>query len=573
MQINFSDTVSFAHNEASHFRYEKISIPWHGPIKRAKQALLSCTENPLSHEKYLDYLKREYPKIYMKLEWIQFYQFKPSLNHQRKLPLGFEYRLAVTYLKPEPAIRGELYKQRESITQSTGWYPLTMGSKAKLTIPSHHFPKVISADSDSEEDRVADIGEIIKIKDVASTTEGNSILLKGSLGSILFDTGYGVFMDELEDLQGICISHFHKDHSSGIWEVFETLYDYDFPVYLSEPTIRYLWQKKNKEPAARKRLLRASRIVEKKVGINGTNKGINYFPVFHAPGSYGFYYVDSAEKCFIYPGDLCLQNGFHNSSDALFQTINNIKASEKWVMVDAALLGQTDLVASEDDQPLAVINEIMEAVQKRNVCLISKSSETLIYSLILTYLSTQKSEKAQNVKLVVGNDLFEVCQSLLGPMLYHDYDHMDPFVFSVMKKDIKNFVESYRVYPISALPAIPPGENIVTFATPSEVAVSPELQKRIDRGDVYLTGSLAAKAEIPKEINSLLFRSILRLSSTDWSFHSSRAQLIDFIGKLTGNRVHTVLFHANPEVLGEVIFKHRFDNKYVHIHSAKGIDL
>jgi glyoxylase-like metal-dependent hydrolase (beta-lactamase superfamily II) len=572
MQIKAPQIVSFSHHEAHHFQYEKISAPWYGPIKRAKNALLSVTVKPLSPEQYLDYLKTEFPRIYKNLEWVQFYQFKPGQRYQKNLPSMFEFRLAVTYLRPEPDLRDESFRQREKITQSTGWYPLTMGSKAEVTIPSHHFPKVVNA-MGNQENEILDIGVIQKIKDVASTVGGNSILLSGSQGSILFDTGFGVFTDEIEDLRGVCISHFHKDHSGGIWEIFESLYDHNFPVYLSEPTIRYLWQKKSKDPASRKRLLRASRIVERKVGIQGTNKGINYFPVFHAPGSYGFYYVDSVGKCFIYPGDLCLQNGFYNSSDTLLQTINSIPATEKWVMIDAALANQSDLIISEDDQPQVVINNIVEAVQKRNVSLISQSSETLIYSLILTYLDTQKNEKTQSIKLVVGSDLLEVCQSLLGPMLYHDYDNMDPFVFSVMKKDIKNFVESFRVYPISALSAIHPSENVVVFATPTEVASSSELRKRIYRGDVYLTGALAAKPEIPQEINSLLFRSIIRLASTDWSFHSSLEHLLAFLKRLTDRSVHCVLFHSDPTILQTLTNQNGLDQKYVHVHTAQGINL
>jgi hypothetical protein len=567
MPITYPDPITFKHKNASHFQYEKISSPWHGPIKRARQALLSSSIEPFTPDDYLDFILKNHPKIYACLEWVQFYRFLPGQRFSSNLRDDFEYRLAVTYLKPEPDARYALFMSGEVITNRTGWYPLVMGSKALLTIPAKYFSRETNVQERSIGPEDVEIGEIKQIRDVSGTLGGTAVLLIGTNGELLFDTGFNVFTDELDDLKAVCISHFHKDHSGGIWEIFD---EHDFPLYLSEPTLRYLWQKKDKDPAARKRLLQSSRLVENEVNRPTMHNGLNFFPVFHAPGSYGFIYKDPFGKCMIYPGDLCLKNGFLDQRETIYQTINNIPVPQKWVMVDAVMLQSSDRDISTEDQPPVVIQDVITAVQKRNVTFISQSPETLIYSLILTYLSTQKKQETRNIKLVLNNTLYEVCQSLLGPMLFHDYTHIDPFVYSVMKKAVKNFVESFRVYPISAISRLSEEEKIIIFVTPPDITISHEIQNRIRKGDVVLAGAMAMRSDIPPEINNLFPRSILRISSTVWSFHSSKEDLLDLIKRFTEVGTHSILFHCDPKEANAFISANGLDKRFVQVHTAQG---
>jgi hypothetical protein len=123
---------TFTHNSSLHFRYQKLNKPWYGPIKKAFEAFQKAQQYPsFSEEQFLDYLDKNYPDIYQKLEWVTFQSFHIRKSEWRGLQLpadGFKFQLARANIMPDPKIRRKLFEQREKITAETGWLCWLLGS-------------------------------------------------------------------------------------------------------------------------------------------------------------------------------------------------------------------------------------------------------------------------------------------------------------------------------------------------------------------------------------------------------------------------------------------------------------
>lgn len=88
-----------------------------------------------------------------------------------------------------------------------------------------------------------------------------------------------------------------------------------------------------------------------------------------------------------------------------------------------------------------------------------------------------------------------------------------------------------------------------------------------------LAGTLALRNDIPTEITTAKPRSIVRIASEDWVFHSNEKDLVDFINLLTQNDINVVLFHNYTNNLRRFIKSSNLDSQRVFALSSSGIKL
>lgn len=561
--------MAYRYKKALHFFYEKSNRPFFGPWTKAYEALQKVKIQPALEEEYLEYIEKEVPDIYEMIEWVRFHNFTWKEKGSKKRAFNnFNFRLAVTYTKPLPEIRDKLFEIREKVTCDTGWYPLVMGSRALISKPKYRIMQKKLRIMPRFKNIDTFIGKLKSIRDISNCHESNCFLLNGTEGSILFDTGFGINYNGIENLKTVFLSHFHKDHTYGIWDLIEKK---QVPIVLSEVTLTYLLSLKIINLEAKKTLLEQACVLESPNTKIDSNCSINTIPVFHAPGSYGYIYNDKNECSVIYLGDVCLNNGFYNFSEQIAKIILNLDSRNKWVILDASMVGKSDLSICDEDTPKLLLQEISSDVSKRNVLFISSSPEMLIYSYIYSFLITRTSEL--KIKLVLNDDLFDLVKTLWGSFILKDRGYVDLYVKAVLGKNKSDFVESFRVYPLSTLGKISKDDNVIAFITPVDITKNHLLEDRIKKADIFLAGTLALRSDIPEELVKAKPRSIIRVASPDWSFHSSEADLKEFINILSSNGIKTILFHNYSKVLKKFLKNNNFDPKMVQIISRDGINL
>ncbi len=559
----------YKHKGSKHFLYEKVKLPYFGPWKNAILALQNVQVEALSEYEYLDHLREAYPKIYENLEWVRFYNFqwRGSGEKYKLIPSeDFRFRLAVTNVRAIPEVRDYLFEIRQEITEQTGWYPLVQGCRALATEPPYNrFKRRVQ----SKEESMISIGKLQRIIDVSGEQGGNSFLIKGELGTILFDTGFNVKADALNKASVVCLSHFHKDHSGGIWSIVEKQ---SIPIFLSESSLAYLWELKNVNHTDKIKLVTNSVLIEKQELLK-FDGNLEPFSIFHCPGSYGFRYTDTHQQSIYYCNDVCLRNGFLDFSSSLFNVIKTDYAANKWVILDAAMVGKSDFTIESDDSPKDILAEITLGVKKRNVIFLSNSPEMLIYAYILCFKMTR--ECSPSVKLVLNDELYSLIKRLWRAVLLRDENHIDPFVSAVIGKSKSNFIESQRVYPLSTLAQIKTNENVIIYATVDDLQNSGFIGSRVFKGDVIFAGTLALRNEIPPEVTKAKPRSILRIASEDWVFHSAEQDLADFVNNLTQYGIKVLLCHNYPKVLRRFIKRYGLDTRFVFSNnvSEEGISI
>lgn len=561
----------YKHKESKHFFYEKSYKPFFGPWKNAIKALKEVNIQPISEEEYLDYLKTKFFRFYKNIEWVRFYNFvwRGGEHKADIIPNSdFRFRLAVMYLHPYPEIRDEFFEYREYITSNTGWYPLIQGSRASLKDSDYKEFKKRYATKAQLNIINSSKEKFERIIDVSGDKGGNSVLIEGNQGSILFDTGFDVNLERLNNVKLVCLSHFHQDHSNGIWNVLRNL---KVPVILSEATMSYLWNDNHISNQEKEILMSNSFIIEDSMAIMNKNENIKLFPVFHTPGSYGFKIQDSHGSCIYYLGDVCLRNGFLDFTEDIYNNIMFEKQINNWVIIDAAMIGKSEFTICEDDTPKKVLEDITNGVTKRNVVFVGNSAEMLIYAYILAFRITRK-QRGKSIKLLLNNNLYRLLKALWRSVILKPTNLTDPFIHSVIGKSKSNFIESQRIYPLSILSHIN-DENVIIFATLDDIYKIDGINKKMNKADVLLCGTLSLRSDIPNEISTARPRSILRIASEDWSFHSTEKDLVEFIGRLSETGIKTLLYHNYPKTLRNFIRKNQLDPNHVFVNSKAGVEL
>jgi hypothetical protein len=269
-----SPRKTLQHKNANHFRYSIINSPWFGPIRRAFEAFQTAQTYPLlSQEQFLDYLFENYIDIYQNMEWVTFQEFEVSKANWRGLQLpdgGFKFRLARVNVKPDPKFRNKLFDLRENITAETGWYPLVMGSRAQLS--NTYIQRLRGIRSRQAPANYGFLlGNISGVRNVSKKMEkangdgttsellGNAILLEGTKGSLLLDTGFAVDLENIGRPRAIFLSHLHQDHTGGFWEALEKLNSFTI---LSDATLAYLFSRSHQSHEQLDKLLMNAYVID-----------------------------------------------------------------------------------------------------------------------------------------------------------------------------------------------------------------------------------------------------------------------------------------------------------------------
>jgi glyoxylase-like metal-dependent hydrolase (beta-lactamase superfamily II) len=553
----------YTHNNAQHFRYEKTTRPFHGSLRRATIALTGLSSPPTSEEQFLDVIRDEYPHYYVQIEWVKFHQFAGYGKQQ-----GVFYRLAVVNLQPDPVVREDFFIDREEITRRTGWYPLIQGSRAKFY--DTPYRDVERAARGRTELSLPPLGSLRRLMPIAaSDDEGNSFLVTGDQGTILLDCGmHGHTMPE--DISTIFLSHFHRDHAGGVWPQID---EKDVPIILSQASLNYLCSIHHIPEANRRRLAARSfypseaRALDRSDGV-----AMDFFPVFHCPGAYGIRLEDKEGTALTYFGDLCLKNGFHDFTNEAFRIITK-SGKKRWVILDATLAGRRERAIDDERSLKSVVTNMTQQQQNRSLIFVSNRPETLLYSYIQAFSLTTVA--SNSIKLFIAPELYRVLRVLWKPVIFNDLEERDPVVRATIGRSLINFAETQRLYPLveNILARVPITDPCIIFASPSDIARILALRKRVHNSDMVLSGTLAVQEGLPAELLNLRSASLLRIVSSDWSFHSDEVSLANFIQKLTAAQVRVVLFHNYPDRLERFIQAYHLDPDLTFVASHSPIDL
>jgi len=534
------------HRNAEHFRYEITTSRFTGSRSYAKRAFDVIHTPPVAPERFLDHLQsKKYRNAYLALEWVRFYSFKEGIR---------DLNLAVLNLAPDPTIRWMIFENREAITRATGWYPVVHGSRAhpsRLVKPSVAW--------------VPSLGRLERLDAIANSGEtGASFLLHGAEGDALFDFGFGTdsSANSSHHFAFRFLSHAHGDHSIGIWNA---LRNDNSPIFLSRTSVAFLTNFSD-NAASTEALSRLTAIPDKSLlGLTPLSSGTRFFRVFHSPGSLGIQVNDTYGTSVTYFGDLCLRNGFHDFSQEALDIVTAPQATNRWVMLDATFAGRKRDSIEATDSPENILKDIATTASKRTVFFVNKLPEPLIYSYLQAFLLTRSPEL--HVPILLTQDLYKTLGALWLPVIRRSPAEIDPFIQAQLGSHTANFAESYRFYPLSAsvLKQLPPNMASIIFCKPEDFDLVEGLTDRVKSANLVLTGALARESGLDSlpMLAKTAPRTILRVDTPDWSFHSDEDALAEFVRDITSRGGRVVLFHNHSSSLDRFIKKYNFDTSSV----------
>lgn len=510
--------------------FEIKKKPLFASMRRAKAALAKKQCPPCDIRSFFDYIENQYGLDALNIEYVTFYDYYDTCDN-------IKYNIAYLYTVPSLKVRGMLFDDREKIIMATGWYPMVSGKRASFTkfknSTTHDFYGLLK-----HKPPYVHLGKPISIRSVANDISSTAMLLRCEKGSILLDTGFGVDSDIVEQVNFIFISHFHKDHTGGLYGF---LKEKEVPVILSDITLEYLLNLPSIDQDEKEILVRNAVLIERMRDNSPINRTIEFFDSFHCPGAFGIKYKFFSE-CIVYPGDMCLSNGFYNySSD--FETIcsDNLKG-ETSIITDCALVPRGNFAITDEDFDII---ESKVVASQQNQIFASRSCEMLFNVYIRLFKLAAQQQKPW--VFVVNDELFDLLQNTLRTWLLPKYVG-DPFIKHVIGKSGSNYAETQRLYNVS---------NVAQFSDYTDKKVIYLLTlddlKRIDNiidtseMDIFLTGPLAIAKNIDELLNEYEFGSVYKLSSPDWSFHSDRKSIRDLLCQTIDMPFKYILFHAYPK--------------------------
>jgi hypothetical protein len=543
-------TKHLIHKSGIH--YEHSDGIFFGPKQKAVEELRLFNGVCLSEIEYIDYLINNYPSYIKHIEWIRFYNYKDKTFPAAKF--NGQMRLALINVSPNIVARDIFFNERGKITSNTGRYPLIMGSRANFRM--RKLNKLVHSK------HIESIGVIEGFKIIAnSDVDGISFELQGSNGSYLFDFGYnGVGVN---NYKAFFLSHTHSDHSSGFENTIYNNRQKLTPTLSSKNSASFLEYKK--ENSNNIKFYKGVFHIDYKDEIE-LNDGlkITFFPIFHSLGSIGIRVLDKNDTSFFYLGDLCLKNGYTDFSKSIVNTIQKLKTSKNILLLDGAMIGRK-LYIEEQDTPELILSEFAKNVTRRNIIFFSNQPENSIYAYLKVYQLTQKIEELKQIKLFVSQSLFQSLKLLIEPVILDHTDFKDIVYTSLFGQSKSNPIESQRLYPLNEeiLRQIDLNERIIVFAGLHDLKKYHSLKQRFEKSDIILAGTFALRDDLPEEIAKSKPRSIIRVASENWGFHSSQEDIKEFINAILPYNFKVYIFHNYFSRLTKFINESDFNRKVI----------
>lgn len=510
--------------------------PLFASMKRAKAALAKKQCTPCDIDSFFDYLEDQYGLDTQNLEYVTFYDYFDNRDN-------IKYNIAYLYTTPSIRIRDVLFEDREKITIATGWYPMVSGKRAGFTrlknSTTHDFYSLLK-----HKPPYVHLGKPLSIRNVAEDISSTALLLKCEKGNILLDTGFGVDPNIVEIVSFVFISHFHRDHTGGLFNFLKLK---EVPVIISDITLEYLLNIPSVKQTDKERLVRNAVLIERMRNHSLINQTIELFDSFHCPGAFGLKYK-FRQECVIYPGDMCLSNGFYDYSNDFETICNNSFNWKTSIITDCALVPRGDFAITDEDFNI-IESKVIESQQ--NQTFMSRSCEMLFNVYIRLFKLATQYQKSW--LFVVNDELFELLQNTLRTWLLPEYVG-DPFIKHVIGKSGANYAETQRLYNISSVSQFSDytDKKLIFLLTPDDLR---KVSSTIDMSavDVFFTGPLAVSKNIDELLNEYQFGAVYKLSSPDWSFHSDRNAIRNLLCKATAPSLKYILFHAYPKDIRKFI--------------------
>lgn len=453
---------------------------------------------------------------------------------------------------PSLEFRDAFFKEREKITHDTGWYPYITGSRANFTHftaeKSYKYWKI-------EKNKIpyVHLGKPLSIKNVASDFSATAMLLQCEKGNVLLDTGFGIEEQCIEMIDFIFISHFQYDHTGGVIQILQKK---DIPVIMSSITLDYMLNLDLICEEDKKRLLKNAVIADSLNDRSYIVTTLEFFDNYHCPGAIGIKYKFN-DFDIIYAGDICLKNGFYDYRTDFDKIIAN-NNRKKYVFLDAALVKKSELSTGEENYS-DLSDEIFNSVDNEKILFVSKGTEMLFNIYIKLFAQSVLCSKETN--FVVSDELYKILKNVLRSWFISKYRN-DPFIKNTLSSGRANFAETRRLYPLSKSKEFIEKNNVIFILSLNDMEDMSEKEVLLG-SKCYLTGPLALENTVYECIEDIAYSNIKHLASSDWSFHSNKESLDEFI--MEHQKCDIVLFHSFPKILSK--YKKSFsDNQSSRIH-------
>lgn len=389
-------------NKGKFISYEICEHPYSGPRRKAIKALRQRTIKPVLAIDFMYYLKHKYRQHLKSIEWIRFHRFVED---------KISYAVAILNIAPSLESRTQLYEDRELITRETGWYPLIMGSKARI-----HLPLIDRASiwDNMEHLKLTSFGNVSSMRE-SSQRSGNSFKIIFQHANLLLDVGFDCSSLFDESTKCIFLSHFHQDHSGGLERVLTS--ERHVPILLSIQTFNTLWRifESLKKKDLQEKLLRRALIVAPNENIKIRDGcSLSFIETYHCPGSIGISITDPINKSIIYLGDLCLRNGFLDYRPTVKKLLcdANEKSEHTICFLDSTFINKKYDNIPYTQTPKEILELIKSGREIPNIWFISRQPETLIYLFLFFFRETRQKYDYPK-KLLADNKVLTLLLSIL----------------------------------------------------------------------------------------------------------------------------------------------------------------
>src|SRR4051794_32405560 len=182
-------------NHTSGITFEIAEKPWFGPKHRGRTMLLASPRygREAGCEEFIDHLELDYPASYKHVHHVRFNRCEFAEADKSSWAL----RYAIIFTDPDYETRQVLYEQGETITNTTGWYPLVTGQRVRLSRSAD--PKWLADGRRLSEGLIDhEFGTLCSIANVNTKEAGCSLMLDFEHRSVLLDFGFSFTAPNIE---------------------------------------------------------------------------------------------------------------------------------------------------------------------------------------------------------------------------------------------------------------------------------------------------------------------------------------------------------------------------------------
>ena len=508
--------------------FEIAEKPWFGPKQRGRAMLLASPRygRETRCEEFIEFLLTEFPAFFKHIQHIRFHRCEFAEEGKPSWAL----RYAILYTYPDYETRQVLYKQGETVTNLTGWYPLVTGQRVRLYRSSD--PQWLSEGRGLSEHLMDhEFGGLRSIANINTKDAGCSLILEFEHRAVLLDFGFSFSAPEIQNRPTFgVLTHTHRDHSGGTRDALKD----GIPALMSESVFLQLSACQRWLGSEMSRIGQVRPPCSIRSGRDGTR--FDFLPGAHSPGAMMVLVTGADGTQVLYPGDYCLSNRYYSQEPSHLCNLLSGSTGAKFLLIDGTFLGHGPRPSEASDGLVATLS----AAHNEGLPIVfSAESLDYLFAAYIWYFKSFYGGPKQKITrhLIVQELLIRLIETSFEAFIHRRHEEFDSFLKATVGTSMSNYLESVRLYPFSV------GSWPGHVDGPTDLFCSADLVdeacKKLSRQPLVVLIGRSRR----ETAESLPVKSTCTLDGPDFAFHSTPKDVAAIVRCAVRKGIRPLVFH------------------------------